>query len=394
MIINALKEILNIIRLYLKSCNKSLYLICITLMAYGLMIIKSVDTSCNTLFFKTQAISAIIGIITIIVISLIDYRKIIRIWKIWALLAIILIIWVSLAGIKVEGTDDTAWIKLFGGYTFQPSEIIKIVFVITLSVHISYLKKIDKINKFIGIISIAIHAGVPIAIIHFQGDDGAVIIFAIIFIVMSFCGGLPIRYFIIAFIFIIASVPFIWEFILNTPQKERISVLLSNDNSKIMTYGWQQYQGKISIALGGIKGYGLFNGERVSENIVPYQENDFIYSVVGEELGFIGCVFVLLLFLLLFISIIITAMKSTDTCAILLCYGLFALISSQMIINISMVLGFLPVIGITLPFFSAGGTSLLSICICIGIVQSIYRFNTKKCNHNLYNKDYDYISIY
>ncbi len=386
---NIIKELADIIKIYLKGCNKSLYLIFITLIFFGLCVIKSVDNAGNTNFFHTQVISAIIGIVFIITISLIDYKKIIKQWKLFAILAVILVIWVSVAGIQVDGTDDTAWIRLFGGYTFQPSEFIKIIFIIIFSSHINYLQKKHYIKNFLGVLSLIINAMIPIAIIHFQGDDGAVIIFFIIFLVMSFCGGVPLRYFIIGGIIVICSIPIIWEYVLNTPQKERIIILFSNDKSQITTYGWQQYQGKISIAIGGIIGSGLFKGERVSENIVPYQENDFIYSVIGEELGFVGCVAVLVIFLMLFISILITALKANDFSGKLLAYGIFALISSQVIINIAMVLGFLPVIGITLPFFSAGGTSLLSACICIGLVQSVY-----KNNHSSYHKkNYDYIDI-
>lgn len=368
-----IKEIFNIIFLYIKSCNKALWIICITLTVYGLVIIKSIDLSGNTNFFKTQFTAVIIGFIIAVTISLIDYKNIVNLWWIFAIASIILTVWVSLAGIQVYGTDDTAWIRLPGGYTFQPSEFTKIFFIITLSAHISYLHKINKIKSFIGVISLVIHCFVPIITIHIQGDDGAVIIFAIIFLIMCFCGGVQIRYFIITGIAIAVSIPFIWNIVLNTSQKERILVLFSHENEQITSYGWQQYQGKISIASGGLNGYGLFNGKRVATNIVPYQENDFIFSVIGEELGFVGCGILLLLFIALCGLIIIIGIKSQNIIGELLSLGSFALISSQFIINIAMVMGFLPVIGITLPFFSAGGTSVISIYMCVGLLQSIAR---------------------
>ena len=140
-------------------------------------------------------------------------------------------------------------------------------------------------------------------------------------------------------------------------------------------YGWQQFQGKISMASGGLAGSGLYHGSRVEYGIVPEQENDFIFTVAGEELGFIGCVILMAILFGIIIRLIIDARNSNDSDGRNICTGVFATIAAQTIINLGMVLGFLPVIGITLPLFSAGGTSALSTMICIGLVQSV-------CNHN------------
>ena len=140
-------------------------------------------------------------------------------------------------------------------------------------------------------------------------------------------------------------------------------------------YGWQQYQGKLSVASGGLFGSGLFNGARVKNGIVPEQENDFIFTVAGEELGFIGCMLILALLMYIILRIIKNAKLAKDFNGRLICAGVFALIASQTIINLGMVLGFFPVIGVTLPLFSSGGSSLMSILICIGLVQSVYNKN-------------------
>lgn len=158
---------------------------------------------------------------------------------------------------------------------------------------------------------------------------------------------------------------------MNNEHRNRILALFDLDGNSTTNYGWQQYQGKVSIASGELNGSGLYNGSRVEYGIVPEQENDFIFTVAGEELGFIGCVLLMLLLLGVIIKVILNAIKSNDIQGKFICCGVFAMITSQAIINIGMVLGFLPVIGITLPLFSSGGSSALSTLICIGLVQSV-----------------------
>ena len=196
------------------------------------------------------------------------------------------------------------------------------------------------------------------------------------FVIITFASGLQLRYFMIMGLLVCTGIPIIWKYILNDEHKNRFKALLDIDGNAMTNYGWQQYQGKVSIASGGLEGYGLNNGPRVASGIVPEQENDFILTVAGEELGFIGCSLLFLVLLLIIIKILLDATKSYNNEGKIICYGVFSLLASQSVINIGMVLGLIPVIGITLPFFSSGGTSVLTILLGIGLVQSVY-----------YNKD-------
>ena len=162
---------------------------------------------------------------------------------------------------------------------------------------------------------------------------------------------------------------------MNDEHRNRILALFDLDGNSMTNYGWQQYQGKVSIASGELYGSGLYNGSRVEYGIVPEQENDFIFTVAGEELGFLGCVLLLLILFGIIIKIILNSKASNDLQGKFVCSGVFAMIASQTIINLGMVLGFLPVIGITLPLFSSGGSSALSTLICIGLVQSVRYHN-------------------
>lgn len=316
-----------------------------------------------------------IGIIGAVLFSIIDYTNIIRFWYIAALAGVGLAVSVFIFGITVSGTDDTAWIRLPGGITFQPSELIKICFIITFSRHLSYIIEKNMLKSFKGVMMLLVHALIPVAIIHIQGDDGSALIFLMMFAIMAFTAGVQLRYFVIAFVLAAVCIPVIWNYIMNDEHRNRIMALFDLDGNALTDYGWQQYQGKVSIASGGLSGSGLGNGTRVQNNIVPEQQNDFIFTVAGEELGFVGCLFLILILILLMIKILAVALKSKDVAGAAICYGLFGMLSMQTIINLGMVLGFLPVIGITLPFFSQGGTSAMSMFFGVGLVQSVYLHN-------------------
>ena len=316
--------------------------------------------------------AAVIGILLAIVISVIDYEYIARYWWALAIISIGLFVSVFLFGITVSGTDDTAWIRLPGGLTFQPSELVKIFFIVTFSKHLEVLKSKDKLKTFLGVFSLLIHVGVPVLIIHIQGDDGSALIFLFIMLVMAVVAGVQARYFIVLGAALTIALPLLWNFFLNDEHRNRIQALFDLDSNALTNYGYQQYQSKVSIASGELTGYGLGQGYRTGVGFVPEQENDFIFSVAGEELGFIGTMLILILLLSLISKVFFIGIDARDNLGSYIAFGMFGLLASQTIINIGMVIGLLPVIGITLPFFSAGGTSSMCLYIGIGLVQSVH----------------------
>lgn len=338
---------------------------------YSLLLISDMQRAGNYNYLLTQSIAIVIGIILAVVISLVNYNFIVKIWWVFALGGIGLAGLVFVFGVTVSGTDDTAWIQLPGGMTIQPSEFMKVCFIITFTKHLSVLKDMDLIKSLFGVITLLIHVGIPIILIHMQGDDGAVLIFLIMAIVMAFLAGVKARYFAILGGLLAVGLPVLWNFFLNDEHRNRILALFDLDGNALTNYGWQQYQGKVSIASGQAFGSGLYNGRRVAFGIVPEQENDFIFTVAGEEFGFIGCIILLSILLVIIIRVLINAKNAYDNKGSYICYGVFAMIAAQTVINIGMVLGIIPVIGITLPFFSSGGTSVMSMMISIGLVQSV-----------------------
>lgn len=349
-----------------------LWLLAVAASVYSLILINSMQRASEYSYMTPQILALTLGYIAAVVITLIDYETISRMWIPLIILSLVLLGIVFVFGRNVAGTDDTAWITLPGGVSFQPSELVKIFFIITFSKHLQILKNNDMLHSLVGVITLLIHMGIPVALIHMQGDDGTVLIFIFMFLIMSFVGGVQLRYFLIMLLLLAAGIPIFWNYFLNDEHKNRFTAIFDIDGNAMKTYGWQQYQGKVSVASGGLSGSGLGNGARVASGIVPEQENDFIFTVAGEELGFIGCLLLLFILLAICVKIIIDGMSARDYLGKMICIGVFSMIGVQTIINVGMVLGLLPVVGITLPFFSSGGTSLLSVLIGIGLVQSVY----------------------
>ena len=359
------------IRDYLRRTDSLLWIFTAAATAYSLILIGDMQRSGSYNYLFNQSVAVVIGIVLAVLLSLIDYKLFVKRWYVFAALGFLLSGMVFVFGETVSGTDDTAWVRLPGGFSFQPSELIKLCFIITYTRHLSSLKEGDRLCSPLNLAGLLLHIAIPVVMIHAQGDDGTVLIFIIMALVMSFAAGVQWKYFAIIGGAAVVGLPLLWTFFLNDEHRSRITALFDLDGNALTNYGWQQYQGKVSIASGQLSGAGLFNGNRVEYGIVPEQENDFIFTVAGEELGFVGCVLLLAILLIIILRVLSDAKRAYESRGAFICYGVFAMIASQTVINIGMVLGFIPVIGITLPFFSSGGTSVMSMMIAVGLVQSV-----------------------
>ena len=359
---------------YFRLTDSIFWSISVSTSIFSLLLLLSVSRTSNFGYFRTQLIAIIIGYIGALIITKSDYRIIAKHYVIVAVICVLLIICTLIFGTSVTGNsgiDAKAWLKLPGGISFQPSELAKIGFMITFSKHLSVLKEKNELTSFFNVALLGVHALVPIALTHLQGDDGAAIIFFFMFLFMAFAAGVQLRYFFAVFAAIILMIPILWTYVFAEYQKQRI-INQINPEAVPLNTGFQQIQGKISIGSGKIFGQGLFNGPRVGSNSVPIQESDFIFSVAGEELGFIGCTLIILLLCLMLFRTLKTASMSSDCLGTCICFGFFGLVASQTIFNLGMCLSVLPVMGVTLPFFSAGGSSSACLYLGIGLIQSVY----------------------
>lgn len=357
---------------YIRECDKLLLFLCTGATLFGCVAIMSAGSTSQ---FLMQVIALFLGLIIALIVSKIDYSVYKKVWPLVALVGLAPVFLTFFIGYAPDGTDDKAWLLLPGNISFQPAELLKIMFIVTFSLHLSAVK--EKINKFYNIILLCIHGAFPVILIHFQGDDGTALVFLFIFLAMMFAAGIKIRFFVIAFAAIAVAVPIAFMYIMNEDQKTRILSLFDIE-SDLLGSGWQQWRGRVALANGGAFGKGLFEGDLVQSGSIPEGYNDFILTSIGEELGFIGSIAVLLLLVAICVRVLYVSHKARDNMGSYICIGVFGMLFAQMIINVGMCISWLPVIGVTLPFFSAGGTSLCCLFCGIGLVLSVYMHKSSR----------------
>ena len=318
---------------------------------------------------KVMVLATCMGLIAAMVISFIDYDIILKLWPLVGLGSVVLMLGLFVFGVSPEGRSDAiSWYKI-GSLYFQPSEIVKIGFIITFSFHISKVK--HHISSLKHVFFLCVHAAIPIVLVVATGDMGSALIFIFMFIGMMFAAGVHWLYFPAGALAVAAASPVIWLKVFDDIQRNRILALFNPDAYPTEIY--QQNQARKAIINGGFSGMGLFEGELSHSTPLPERQNDMIFSVVCEEAGFIGALILIALFILFAVRIVIVGKRSGNFAAEMMSYGVAFMILSQAIVNIGMCTRLLPVIGITLPFISAGGSSVVCLYLAIGLILSIYR---------------------
>ncbi len=354
--------------------NTDLYLVAIALLcsAYGMVLIYSAtlnpaswqDGSTRNLFIQGAAI--ILGLGAFVIMSLIDLETMSGWWKIFVLINIGLqMLLFTPLGTEVNG--QRAWLDL-GVTSLQPGELGKLIFIFTLAAHISEIK--EHISEWRGLFVIALHTLIMMAaVVIASGDTGMAIQYFMIALIMLFAAGLSLKWMAIGAGLGVVSIPILWNFVLQGYQITRILVLfdpsIDLDASRQATYG------KIAIGSGQMTGQGLTHGTMTQMQLVSENHTDYIFSVAGEELGFIGCMLIIGLLTLLILRLFYVSYRASTTFSSLLAVGVGGMFLFQTFMNIFMNVGLLPVMGLTLPFFSYGGTSVLTMYAALGIAAGV-----------------------
>lgn len=376
------------IRKAVRETDKLLILICLTLSAIGFVAVSSATHASvdDGEFFSREAkvmiIAVALGLFMALIISFFDYDFILRIWPIIGAVSLGLMLILFPFGCAPAGRDDSiCWLKITSTLYFQPSEVVKIGFVITFAAHCNKVK--EDLKSFKNVLLLGIHAAVFIGLVVLTGDMGSALIFAMMFLAMMFTAGVDKIYFILGPVVAAAVLPVVWYKVLGTIQRNRILALIYPDLYPNEIY--QQNQAEKAMQNGGLFGTGLFKG--VYHQVVPENQNDMVFSVICEEFGFIGALILMLLFVILIVKIIMIGKKSGSYPARIMCNGIAFMLGSQIAVNIGMCTKLLPVIGITLPFISAGGSSSLCLYLAIGLVLSIARYSREQpADDFTYNK--------
>lgn len=363
------------IRHYLKTTDKLLLSAAIICSALSTMLIYSLYPEAISTLKPVfmQAGASIIGLAAAVFLSLFDYHDLAKLWKIYVPVTLILSLLLftplgQMRGGTGMGSDDINWLNL-GFITIQPSEFLKIAFILSFSLHCYTVRK--EINQLRSLLFLSLHAAVPIGLIALQGDFGTMLVFVAIFVCILFSAGIKKEIVFGGLLLAGGGLFLFWNFIMPSYLKARFTAVYNLDATKL-NLGLQQYQGRITLGSGQLFGKGFFSNNLLTST--PELYDDMMFAHVGQVLGFVGCLAVALLLIFICWRTLVIGMHAKDFLGRFICVGVFAVICSQVIINIGMVLCVLPVIGITLPLLSAGGSSVISIYLCIGLAVCV------KCN--------------
>ena len=336
----------------------------IILSAISLMVMYSTDGGEILYHTKSHFIKLVTFFLLMLVISFFN----IKIWHLFSyifyILIIFLLIWVAFYGIKVSGSQR--WMNLYF-IVLQPSELMKIAIILCLAKYYHRLK-IDNVNSFTSIIIVLTIILIPVMLVVSQPDLGTSILIALSGLIILWLGGVRIKYFFYSFFTFLITLPFIISF-LKPYQKLRILTFLDPDRDPLGA-GYQIIQSKIAIGSGGLEGKGFLKGTQSYLDFLPEKHTDFIFTLFSEEFGFLGSIVLLIIYSIIIIRIIRIGTISRSNFAKLFCFGYAFAIFIYIVVNLSMVLGLVPIVGSPLPIMSYGGSSMLATMIGFGIVLS------------------------
>ncbi len=383
-----LKKLLPLLRDFVRRADMFLFTMSVICAVYGIIVIASATQSYangSAQYVIVQTLALGLGVLLFIAMTVIDVDIFAQHWAWLYGLSAALLISLIFFGAQSD-TGNNGWLRFFG-IGIQPTEIVKIAFIIVMAKQLSYLKEYKNLNSVTSIAQIIVHFVLMFGLILVTAQDlGSALVYFFIFAVMLFVAGVRIYWFIIGLAALAGMVPILWTYFLEDYQKDRILApydsSIDPDNTGI---NWQQNQSKIALASGQLTGTGLGEGTQSQSTAIPGKHTDFIFAVVGEELGMIGACLVLLLLMIIVIRCIQVGLRSGNTMSMLVCFGVAATVVFQTFENVSMCIGIAPVIGITLPFFSYGGSSLFSMFAAMGLVSGI-KYRPKPTRASLYGR--------
>ena len=342
----------------------------LAIIIYSLIVISSA-THVNTpgeeryWFVERQGMFAAVNFVIAILFLNFDYRGLQQYGKQLYIFNLLMLAAVMFFGHAALGAQR--WIQI-GPISLQPSEFSKLIMIVCMA---SILEdKIGQINSFQDLLPVAAYIGVPFLLVLKQPDLGTSLVFMAIFLGMIIVCGIRWRILIGLCVAGIASMPLIWQF-LKDYQKMRIMVFL-DPNVDPLGSGYHIIQSKIAIGSGMIFGKGLFEGTQSQLNFLPENHTDFIFAVVGEELGFVGAVILLLLYLVIFLRGLSIAKNASDVFGRLLAVGITSMLAFHVLVNVGMTTGIMPVTGIPLPLMSYGVSALTTDILAIAILMNIH----------------------
>ena len=368
-------RVLQYIKDAFKNCDKILLLMCVVANVFGCLMIASATNGSaagSFHYLSRQIAAAIAGVIVFAIFSSIDASVFAEHRMKLVIVNVALILMLVPFGTD-NGTGNRSWLNFpFLPFDIQPAEICKILFVLILASVMA-----SRQNNLSSPISVFHMAGHLILIFGLNmiisGDLGVSLIFGFIFLFMTIAGGVSWLWYAGAGATVAVAFPLLWNYYLDGYQRNRIQVLFDPSLDPLGTGArYHTVRALRSLTGGGMTGQGLFNGNRTQRNLLFAQHTDFIFSAIGEELGFLGCALVLLMLVAIVARCIWVGIRTQDYLRKLICFGAAGAMAFQIIVNVGMCLDVMPVIGLTLPFISYGGSSLITLYALMGLVSGVF----------------------
>ena len=372
-----MRRALNLVLSIFKKLDPVLLACSLLLSAMSIVTLYGGRDAFGTRTVLMQLAMTLVGLVFALIIANIEYQFLTeKLWPLFALASLAFLASVLVWGEEV-GTNKS-WVELpIVGILIQPSEFVKASFILTFSYHLHRVK--DTINKPLTLLGLAAHALTIVGLILISGDLGVALVYAGIILVMLFCAGLSPLYYAGGLFAVIIAFPYIWPH-LEKYQQDRI-VVGFNPELDPLDKGYQPLLSRSAIENGGFFGQGINGGEIYQ--VLPVSESDFVFSTFCEKFGFVGAFLMIAVMVIMVVRLLFIAKDAAKDYGSFICIGIAAMVVIQATENIGMCLAMLPVIGITLPFMSAGGSSILAINITVALAHSVYAHRNKK--HYTYN---------
>ena len=366
-------KIMGALKDFFRKGDLLLLLLCLFTTGYGMVIIASATNLVgSTGFVLRQGIAMVMGVVLYILFTLLDVdifaerHHVLFLFNLFFMLLLI--------PFGIEGTTgNRSWLDFpFLPFNIQPGEVCKIPFIIIMAKTMQTNRR--KLSQPKSILTMGFHVSfIVLLIVMLSKDAGVALVYIFIFLIMAFVGGVSLWWFAAGIAAVAAAAPILWKFVMRNDQKERIAMIFDPSiDPEGLDVRWHSNQSMKSLSNGGLTGQGLFQGARTQSDALVHDHTDFIFAAIGEELGMLGCLFTLLLLTLIIVRCVYVGLKTRNYMNRLICIGIAAMLVFQIAVNVGMVVGSFPVIGLTLPFISYGGSSIVTMYLAMGVVSGIH----------------------
>jgi len=325
-----------------------------------------------------QGCALVLGVVLYLLVSMVDLSEVVKKWKWLTMFNFGFILLLLTPFGRSDGTGNRAWLK-FPGFpvSIQPAELVKLTFILVLAYQLVWLKEHRDLKSVPSVAMLGVHLLALVGIYYkVSADMGSALVYIFIFACVAFAAGVAIRWFVMGLLGGGIAFFLLWEYDkVSSYMKERFYVVFHHDYDP-QGVGWQQMRGLMALGGGKLTGEGYLHGTQTQSSnawSLPARHTDFIFCTIGEELGMIGCLLALALLTAIIVRCVLVARRAKSPLESYICVGIAAMLIFQTVINVGMCLFLVPVIGLTLPFFSYGGSSIVTLFLAMGMVSGIHK---------------------